>query len=127
MSTTFKGPVVSTNGFTGDVTATTVAATTSATVGSGTAITKILKLTCSGVVATTAAGALADISLTAAGATAGDTVIATPLDAAVETNIEILGAWVSATNTVKVRIRNNHGSSALTGSTTNWQVCLIRS
>lgn len=111
----------------GALTAATAAPSTSLTVAGGTAITKILKLTCSGVVATTAAGATADITLTATGATAGDIVVVTPLNATVETEMEIVAAWVATTNSVKVRVRNNHASAAFTGSTSNWQVLLIRS
>ena len=131
MSTTFKGPVVSQNGFTGAitgaVTATTVSASTSATVGStGTALTLVQK----GVIAVTVAAGLAaaeeDISLTIAGAAAGDIVILTPLNAAMETGVGIAAVWVSAANTVKVRVSNFSGST-LTGSTANWQYCLIRS
>jgi hypothetical protein len=131
MSTTFKGPVVSQNGFTGAitgaVTGTTVSASTSATVGTGgTALTLVKKGTIAVTLAATLAAAEEDVSLTIAGATAGDIVIMTPLDAAMETGVAIVGAWVSAANTVKVRITNVNGST-LTGSTANWQYCLIRS
>lgn len=92
----------------------------------GTVLTKIVKTTASAVVPTTAAGALADISLTVAAAETTDGVIVNPANSAVETNIEILSCWVSTAGTVKVRIRNNHGASALTGSTTNWTVMLFK-
>lgn len=129
-NTTFKGPVISQNGFTGnitgDVTATTVAATTSATVGGGTAITRIQKSTVSVVVGTLAAAAEADVDVTVTGAAVGDSVVVTPLDATAETGL-MWQAWVASANTVTIRMTNLNDSAALNGSTSNWQVLLIRS
>lgn len=92
----------------------------------GTELTKIIKGTIPVTLAATAAGAEEDVSLTIASATVGDMVLVTPLDASMETGVAIVGAWVSANGTVKVRISNLH-TSTLTGSTANWQYCLIRS
>lgn len=92
----------------------------------GTLITKILKGTISVTLAATAAAAEEDVSLTISGAAAGDIVMLTPLNAAMETGVAIVGAWVSATDTVKVRVSNVHTSS-LTGSTANWSYLIIKS
>jgi hypothetical protein len=103
------------------------ATATSTTIGAtGTALTLVKKGTIAVTLAATAAAAEEDVSLTITGAAVGDIVIMTPLDAAMETGVAIVAAWVSATNTVKVRVSNLHTSS-LTGSTANWQYCLIRS
>ncbi len=119
--TTFKGPVVSTNGFTGAVTSTT------ATIGAtGTALTLVAKGTIAVTVAAGLAAAEEDISLTIAAATVGDIVIVTPLNASMEAGVGIVAAWVSVNGTVKVRVSNFAGTT-LTGSTANWQYCLIRS
>lgn len=93
---------------------------------SGTTLTKILKGTVSVTLAATAAAAEEDVSLTISGAAAGDIVIMTPLNASMETGVGIVAAWVSAANTVKVRITNLH-TSTLTGSTQSWSYCIIQS
>jgi hypothetical protein len=131
-ATHFSGPVVSTNGFTGNitgdvtgnisgtVTATTLAATTSLAVGSSPATIKAIKSgTVSVTIAADAAAAEEDVSLTITGVAAGDVVLLMPLDASMETGVGTIACWVSATDTVKVRISNFNGSS-LTGSTQNW-------
>jgi hypothetical protein len=92
----------------------------------GTVLTKILKGTVSVVLAATAAAAEEDVSLTITGAAAGDIVIMTPLDASVETGVAVVAAWVSAADTVKVRISNLH-TNTLTGSTAAWSYCIIKS
>lgn len=132
-NTTFKGPVISTNGFvgavtgnvTGAVTGTTVSASTSLTVGAGTAITKILKGTVSLTVSALAAAAEEDVDAAVTNATAGDIVIITPLEATAETGLTWT-AWVLSSGNITARFGNTSGSS-LTGSTSNWQYCLIRS
>lgn len=93
---------------------------------SATTLAMILKGTIAVTLAATAAAGEEDVSLTIAAATVGDMVIVTPLNASMETGVAIVAAWVSANGTVKVRISNLHTSS-LTGSTANWQYCLIRS
>lgn len=155
MSTTFKGPVVSQNGFTGAITGnitgnvtgnvtgdltgdsagthtgavvgTTVTASTSATIGGGTAITKLQKLTVSVIIPTTAASATGDVTATATGVLAGDIILVTPLTAAMEADLAIVGAWVSATDQITIRFLNNDSGAAFTGSTSNFQVLVIRS
>lgn len=94
---------------------------------SGTVITKILKGSISVVISALAAAAEEDISLTITGATAGDMIFLSPLNASMETGVAIIAVWVSAADTVKVRISNVNAAAALTGSTQNWQYCIIRS
>jgi hypothetical protein len=104
-----------------------VVQTGSLSLGSGgTAITKILKGTIAVTLAATAAAAEEDVSLTITGAAAGDMVFITPLNAAMETGVAIVACWVSAADTVKVRVSNLHTSS-LTGSTANWQYMIVKS
>lgn len=92
----------------------------------GTQIAKILKGTVSVTVAADAAAAEEDITVTITGAAAGDIVVVTPLAAAMETGVAIIGAWVSAADTVKIRVSNVH-TSTLTGSTALWSYLIIKS
>lgn len=111
--TTFSGPVISKNGFQAGT--------------SGTQITQILKGTVSVVVPAITAAASTDVTVTIAGAAAGDIVVVSPADAAMETDLLVVGAWASAANTVKIRLANNDGSNAATGSTSNWSYLVIKS
>lgn len=136
--TRFTGPVYSDNGFVGDVTgnitgtvtgnvtASTVAATTSLTVGSGTAITKMIKGAASVTVAALTAGSEADVTITGTTSVAGDAVIITPPAAAAETGLGVALAWVPSSGSITIRMSNFSGST-LTGSTSSWTYCLIRS
>lgn len=108
------------------VTGATVVATTSATIGSGTAITKIVKSTIAVTISALAAAAEEDIDVAVTGAAVGDSVIVTPLEATMETGVAVLGAWVLSAGNITIRVGNTHTSS-LTGSTSNWQCLLIRS
>ena len=124
MATHFKGPVISDNGFTGSVAgavaATTLTASTSLAVGAaGIAIKQIKSAAISVTVSALADAAEEDISLTITGVAAGDLVLLAPINAAMETGLAVIGAWVSAANTVKLRVSNVKGSG-LTGSTANW-------
>lgn len=105
-ATHFKGPVVSENGF---------------TAGSGGVQQKAVK---SGTVSvnpgTLAAGAELDISVTISGVAAGDIVQLMPPDAAMETGLGIVAVWVSAANTVKIRVTNLNAVAALVGGAQNW-------
>jgi hypothetical protein len=100
--------------------------TGSVSIGGGTQISKILKGTVEVTVSALAAAAEEDISVTISGAAAGDIVCVTPLDAAMETGVGLIAAWVSAANTVKIRVSNFSGSS-LTGSTANWSYMVVKS
>lgn len=92
----------------------------------GTLLTQVLKGTVSVTVAALAAGAEADVSVTITGASAGDIILMTPLDASMETGVSVGAVWVSAADTVKIRMSNLYGST-LTGSTAAWSYCLIKS
>jgi hypothetical protein len=109
---TFSGPVRSTNGFECGT--------------SGTQLTFIKKASISVVIPASAAAAEADVDVTVSGAAVGDCVIATPLDANAETGL-MWNAWVGATDTVTIRMTNVNAANALNGSTSNWQILLIRS
>lgn len=131
-----SGPLTSTNGFIGpitgsvsatDVTAATVEATTSATIGGGTAITAVLKGTASVTVGTVAAGAESDITVTGTSSVAGDAVIVTPTATAAETGLGIVAAWVPTSGSITIRVTNLNAVAALSGSTQNWTYLLIRS
>jgi hypothetical protein len=129
------GPLTSVNGFIGpitgavtatDVSAATVEATTSATVGGGTALTKILKGSASVTVAALTAGSEADVTITGTSSVAGDIVVVTPPNAAAETGLGVALAWVPTAGSITIRMSNFSGSS-LTGSTSSWTYLLIRS
>jgi hypothetical protein len=76
-------------------------------------------------VAAITAGAEADVDVTITGASLGDAIVIAPRDAAAETGL-MWNAWVSAANTVTIRMTNASGST-LTGSTSNWDYLLISS
>ncbi len=145
MGTHFTGPVTSTNGFVGSLTladpltttgltistdgaAVTGASTfaTSVAVGGGTAITKVVK----GTIAVnpssldTLTGEI--LSLTITGAAVGDIVVICPAAAGFTQGILLGGAWVSATNTVKLQVFNSTGGTLNEASATCDYV-LIRS
>jgi hypothetical protein len=125
--THFKGPVIVPGGMVGEVfmdtsgvldkptVSTTVTATTSLAVGSGTAITKIIKDTATLTIAAGLAAAEEDVAIVATGAAAGDAVKVTLLNAAAETGVGVLATWVSGADEITVRIGNLSGST-LTGS-----------
>lgn len=85
------------------------------------------KGTISVTVSALAAAAEEDISLTITGVAVGDYVDVIPPNSAAETGLAKALCWVSAANTVKVRISNLNAAAALAGSTANWTYVLIRS
>jgi hypothetical protein len=87
------------------------------------AITLTLAGTVSVTVAALTAASEADVDVTVTGAQVGDLVQIAPRDAAAETGL-MTCAWVSAANTVTVRMTNASGST-LTGSTSNWDYILL--
>ncbi len=137
MATHFKGPVISANGFVGNITgnvtgnisgtvtgaiaATTITASASLAVGATPATIKKIG---SGVVSvnagTLAAQTAVDVSVTITGAAPGDIVQIMPLDASMEAGLAVQAVWVSATSTVKIRLFNNNAVVALTGGAQNW-------
>jgi hypothetical protein len=126
MGTHFKGPVTSTNGFVGSLTTADPLLATGLTVGSGTQITKILRGTVSVNPASLNGTTAADTSVTISGAATGDTVIMNAPTAGLTAGMFIVGAWVSATDTVKVRLYNSTGAP-IDEAAANWSYCLIRS
>jgi hypothetical protein len=65
------------------------------------------------------AGANADVNATITGLADGDIVTLMPDNAAMEADLAIVAVWVSAADTITVRLANI-GALTLTGSTTNW-------
>lgn len=110
-ATKFSGPVRSSGGF---------------AFGGGTDISYIQRGTASVVVSALAAGAEEDISVTVTGAQVGDSIMFNPTIAAAETGLGIMACWVSAADTVILRVSNFH-TNALAGSTANWPYLLVRS
>lgn len=92
----------------------------------GTTITKIEKGTVSLTVTTLAAAAEEDLTAAITGVQVGDVILLTPREAAAETGLALLGAWVSDTDEITVRIGNTH-TDALTGGANTWDYVLIRS
>lgn len=132
MATHFKGPVVSQNGFEGNVTgnitgniagavaATTLSASTSLAVGASPATIKKIG---SGVVSldpgALAAGDEIDLNAAITGVAAGDIIILMPPAAAVETGLAVAAVWATAA-AVNVRITNLNAAAALVGGAQNW-------
>lgn len=102
------------------------AAPTSLAIGGGTAITKVVRGTVAVDPASLLTVAAADTSITITGAAVGDTVILNPPTAGLTAGLLICGAWVSATNTVKVRLYNSTGST-IDEASASWTYTLIRS
>ena len=122
-----SGNTVSAGSITGDsLVATTTATAASVAIGGGTAITKVLK----GVVSVTISALLTntqeDVEVTITGVAAGDAISVTPLAAAMETGVAIVGAFQSDTNKIKIRIANVSGGT-LTGSTTDFTYLITKS
>ena len=84
-----------------------IAASTGVTIGGGTNITKVLSAT--GVLdfASTAAGAVTDLTVTVTGAVVGDTVAIGIPNGSITATGSFTG-WVSAANTVTIRFSHNH-------------------
>ena len=110
--TTFSGPVKSNAGI---------------EIGSnGTQLDLVEKGTVSVTVSALAAAAEEDIDVTVSGAATSDLILVNPTEAAAEAGLSVSAAWVSAANTVTIRVSNQSGSG-LTGSTENWVYVLISS
>lgn len=125
-ATHFSGAVISTAGFEGAVTGTVTGAVVSSSVniGSGGALTYVSKSTVSVDLASIAAGATAEATVTVTGAAAGDAVIANP-PATIAAGLGVVGAYVSAANTVKLRVHNST-AGAIDEAAANWVFTLIR-
>ncbi len=126
MATThFSGPVASTNGFEGNLTATTASAT-SLTVGGGTAITKIIKGTIAVDLASVATHTTTEVTLSITGAAVGDIVVMNPVAAGNTAGLIFGGARVASTGVVKLRVHNS-STSTVDEAEQVWDYCLIRS
>lgn len=73
-----------------------------------------------------AAANAVDVSITVTGAAVNDIVWLQPPAAALTAGLQLLQAWVSATNTVKIRVYNPTGGDINEASST-WNYALIRS
>jgi hypothetical protein len=89
-------------------------------VGTDTVIGFGIKATVTADPASIAAGAEADVTLTVTGAAVGDACTATPTTM-IESGLAIICCAVTATNTVKVRLRNN-SASAIDPASRSWVV-----
>lgn len=126
--TGYKGPVQSANGFIADaggITSTGGAILDTVQIGSGTTINKVIRGTVAINPASIASAGIGETSVTITGAAVGDTVIMNPPTAGLTAGLGYVGATVSATNTVKVRICNLSGGDVDEASGT-WTYCLIR-
>lgn len=125
MSTRFPNGLVAdltgnvTGNVTGDITSDSV------NIGSGGAITYVKKEAVSVDLPSISAGAMVEASVTVTGAAPGDAVIATP-PASIGASLEVVGAYVSAADTVKLRVRNNHAISPVDEAEADWVFVLIR-
>lgn len=77
-------------------------------------------------VATLAAAAEADYTISDANALVGDVIIVSGANALMETGVGILGAWVSANGTIKIRIGNFNDSAALNGGANTMYYAIVR-
>jgi len=108
------------------VSAATVAATTSATIGGGTAITKIVRGTVAVDPLSLDTVTAADLAVTITGAAVGDAVILNPAAAGLTAGLFATDVWVSATDTVKIRFYNGSGGT-INEASALWNYTLIRS
>lgn len=118
MATHFKGQVISEHGFSGAL------ASSSVNIGSGGALSYVSKSTVSVDLASIGTLAVVEASVTVAGAATGDAVIATP-PAALAAGLMVVGAFVSAADTVKLRVYNSTGGS-IDEAAANWIFTIIR-
>jgi hypothetical protein len=93
-------------------------------IGSGGAISYVKKAAVSVDLASIDTLAVVEATVTVSGAAAGDAVIATP-PATLTTGLMVAGAYVSAANTVKLRVYNSTGI-AVDAAAANWVFTLIR-
>ncbi len=113
---------------TGAVQGATVVATTSAAVGSGGTVLTLIKkgtVTVNLPNVVTVADAV-DVAIVVTGAAVGDIVMLQPPAAALTAGLQLLQAWASATNEIKVRVYNPTLADINEASGT-WNYCLIRS
>lgn|SRR5574343_32868 len=108
--TTFSGPIVSTNGI---------------TVGtSSVKLTQVYKGTIAVDPGSLTTLTSTDVSVTITGAATGDMVIVNP-PSTLESTLACGGAYVSAANTVKIRI-SNVSSGTVDGASLTWSYAILR-
>ena len=122
MSATNFSAVVAPDGFTGPVTGNVVSS--SVNIGSGGALTYVKKAAVTVDPASISAGAVNEETVTVSGAVAGDLVIVSP-PAAIEASVCVVGAYVSASNTVKLRLYNPTGAP-IDPASGSWVFGLVR-
>ena len=122
MSATNFSAVVAPDGFTGPVTGNVVSS--SVNIGSGGALTYVKKAAVTVDPASISAGAVNEETVTVSGAAAGDLVLVSP-PATLNAGIGVVGAYVSAADTVKLRLFNSTGAPVDIASA-NWVFGLIR-
>ena len=93
-------------------------------IGSGNDISKILIGSVSVDPASLADAAEADTSVTITGAAVGAAVVMCPPAAGLTAGIDLVGAWVSAANTVKIRLRNSSGG-VVDEAAANWSYLIV--
>lgn len=106
----FSGPIISTAGFQAGA--------------NGSTVSFIKKGQVTIDIASISAGAVVESTVTITGAVAGDTVILNP-PAALEANVCYVGCFVSAADTVKMRVFNPTGG-AIDPASASWEYCIIR-
>lgn len=93
---------------------------------SGTLVTFIEKGTVSVDLGNITAGTSADTSVTVTGAATGDTVVMCPPATAMTTGLVVGQAWVSAADTVKIRVYNESAGD-IDEAAADWTYLIIRS
>lgn len=106
--------------FTGAIAAPSIA------VGSGTAITKIVRGTVAVNPASVAADTVATQTFTLTGAVVGDSLTLNPPAAGLTAGLLVLQAWVSAADTISI-VFFNHTASPIDEGSANWTYLLVRS
>lgn len=71
-------------------------------------------------------GAELDYAMTVANAAVGDSLVMNPPAGGASAGLEVTSAWVDSAGTIKMRLRNNTGST-LTPASATWTYLLIRS
>jgi hypothetical protein len=102
-----------------------VAAATSLAIGGGTVIAKVLKGSVTINPASVAGNTVADQTFTLTGAVVGDVVELNVPTAGITAGLNVIMAWISATDTVKVRFHNTTGG-AIDEASATWFYKLTR-
>jgi hypothetical protein len=109
----------------GSLSCTNVTATGTLTLGSGTAVSKILSATATLDFASIAVNAYEDLTITVTGAVSGDSVVVTPVSGSATADIVYTG-WVSAADTVTVRASNVSATNARDPASGTFRATVIK-